>query len=122
ARAPLYLALDYISNSTRAQNSKAPLEKLVAWIKGATGNLPQMIVDGYQMNGMQRPGNDVGESPLFEAPIGVASLLNAANQAWVDAIWVRAIRERAANVPKDSNTETAQLLSVTAMSGHWWAP
>lgn len=122
ARAPLYLALDFISNSTRAQNAKAPLEKLVTWFKTTTANLPEMIVDGYQMNGMRRPGNDVGESALFETPIGVASLLNAANQAWVDAIWVRGIRERGAGVAKDSNTETVQLLAVTAMSGHWWAP
>jgi endo-1,4-beta-D-glucanase Y len=122
ARAPLYLGLDYISNSTRAQNSKVPLEKLVTWFKTTTGNLPQLIVDGYQLNGMKRPGNDVGESALFETPIGVASQLNAANQAWLDATWTRAIRERGAGVAKDSNTETPQLLSVTAMSGHWWAP
>jgi hypothetical protein len=122
ARTPLYLGLDAISNSTRVQNSKVGLEKIVAWIRIATGNLPQMIVDGYQLNGMKRPGNDVGESALFETPIGVASLFNAANQAWLDAIWVRGIRERAAGAVKDSNLETIQLLSLTAMSGHWWSP
>jgi endo-1,4-beta-D-glucanase Y len=119
ARFPMFLATDYLVNSARPMNSKDILAKIVTWAKTATNNDPTKIVDGYQLNGAKRPGGDVGESPLFETPLGVGAMLDAGNQAWVDAVWTRATMDR---TEKDSHTETAQLLGLIILSGNWWSP
>jgi endo-1,4-beta-D-glucanase Y len=116
---PVFLAADYIANSTRNPNSKVVLDKINAWVKTKTGGNPAMVVDGYQLNGSVKAGGGVGESPLFETGFGAAAVVDAGNQAWLDSIWTRAVMDR---VSLDGLTETSQLLALIVMSGNYWAP
>jgi endo-1,4-beta-D-glucanase Y len=116
---PVYLAADYIANSGRAPGSKAVLDKINGWVKTKTAGNPAMVVDGYQLNGNVKAGGGLGESPLFETAFGAAAVVDAANQAWLDAIWTRAVMDR---VTLDAFTETSQLMALIVMSGNYWAP
>jgi hypothetical protein len=66
-----------------------------------------------------KPGGDVGESPLFESTFAAAATVDPAHQAWLDALWTRVSKD---TVNAESNVQTIQLLSLIAISGHWWAP
>ena len=86
-RVPLRLALDFIGSGGTEARAKAALAKINTWLKMDTGNNPALIVDGYRLAGT-RFGN--GGSFAFEGPLGVASMIDVANQAWLDTIWQRA--------------------------------
>ena len=48
---------------------------------------PAMILDGYNIGTGANIGN--GGSYVFEGPFGAAAVVDATNQAWLDAIWNR---------------------------------
>ena len=117
ARVPLRLAIDLIASNGAETRAKAALTKINDWIKAKAGNNPAAIVDGYRIDTGANIGN--GASWVFEGPLGAAAIVDAANQAWLDAIWTRI---SAGDPGSDVNAETLRLLSMIVMSGHWWAP
>jgi hypothetical protein len=117
ARAPLRLVADYISSGGSEARAKTALAKMNTWIRMKTMDNPAMIIDGYNIGTGANIGN--GPTVVFEGPFGAAAVVDAANQAWVDAIWNRI---SAGAVGNDSLAESIRLMSLLVMSGHWWAP
>lgn len=116
-RYPWRVALDYLLFEER--RAKAALTPLNAWVRASTGDDPTRIAASYQLDGTPIP--DQGDNAMaFVAPLGVAAMIDPANQAWLDAIW----RDVAAKPIADEDYfgNTLKLLSMIAMSGHWQAP
>ena len=113
-RAPWRLAVDALLNDDAT--SAAQAKKIAAWLKTKTTGNPQNIRAGYQLNGSDLSGNAYFTS-FFAAPIGVASMLDAANQVWLNALYdsVRAQHE-------DYYEDSVALLCLLAMSGNFWDP
>jgi hypothetical protein len=110
---PLLFAMDLIASGD--MRTKASLAKITGWIKTSTGGDPSKIVDGYRLDGM--PFGAKG-TMAFVAPFGAGAIFDAANQAWVDAVW----KLMAAAPSVDQNTDGINLLSMLVMSGNWWNP
>jgi hypothetical protein len=110
---PLRLAADYIGSGDA--RSKTALTRMSDFIKGKTGGDPTKIVDGYRLD-----GTPLGTKPrlAFVAPFAAASIFDAGNQAWVDALW----KVMAGAAPSDQDSETANVLGMLIMSGNWWQP
>jgi endo-1,4-beta-D-glucanase Y len=118
-RVPLGLTLDYLSNSARPPSAKPVLEKINAFIKAKAGGVPASVRDAYLLDGTVKVASDVGDSPLFESTFAAAAIVDPAHQAWLDALWTRISKD---SLNAESNVQTIQLLSLLAISGHWWAP
>lgn len=116
-RDPLRLGTDFlVSGDTRA---KTALQTINGWIRGATGNAPASIRSGYLLNGNPSPNSNY-LSMAFVAPLGVGAMVDAGNQAWLNAIWDLVV---ATPVGAEHYYEnTLKLLSMIVMSGNWWAP
>jgi endo-1,4-beta-D-glucanase Y len=113
-RVPWHLGTDYVSSGDAAV--KARLAKINTFIRGATGDDPDKIVDGYNLAGMS-PAS-AGPNDCFTASFGVAGIIDAANQKWVDGIW-----DHLAAAPiEDYYGDTIRLIAMMVISGNWWAP
>jgi hypothetical protein len=112
-RVPWRLGTEYIvSGDARA---KAALEKINDWIKLDSGGDPELVVDGYRLSGA-RMGE--GDSAAYLAPFGVAALVDARHQAWLDKIW----QSLATGGSEGYYADSIKLLSMIVMSGNWWMP
>jgi len=112
-RIPFRLAADYVVSGD--MQTRAALTKINAWIKMKTGGDPAKIVNGYKLD-----GTPIGTSPNmgFVAPFGAGAIIDASNQAWLDAIW----KQVTAAGAEDYSADTAKLLSMLVISGNWWTP
>src|SRR5262249_21862951 len=77
------------------------------------------IKSGYQLDGSMSPGADY-LSMAFVAPLGVGAMVDAANQAWLNALWGLIVATPLADGGYYENT--LKLLAMIVMSGNWWAP
>jgi hypothetical protein len=116
-RDPWRLGTDYVgSGDARA---KSITERITTWFRAGTGDDPSQIKAGYQLNGSLSPGADY-RSMAFVAPLGVGAMVDAANQAWLDAIWGLVV---ATPIEAEAYYEnTLKLLGMVVMSGNWWTP
>lgn len=116
-RDPWRLATDVlVSGEPRA---KVAVERINAWIRGATGNDPSAIKSGYKLDGTMIGGADY-LSMAFVAPLGVGAMVDAGNQAWLNAIWDLVVATPASTDGYYENT--LKVLAMIAMSGNLWAP
>jgi endo-1,4-beta-D-glucanase Y len=131
-RVPWRLATDYVV--TGDPKVKARLTKINAFIQKQTGGDPAKIVDGYSLKGepwmvdpKQPPETSStgmpivpGENGCFTSSFGTGAIVDAQNQAWVDAVW------KFMNAKKfdaeDEYTNSVNLLNMIVMTGNWWAP
>jgi endo-1,4-beta-D-glucanase Y len=131
-RVPWRLATDYVV--TGDPKVKARLTKINAFIQKQTGGDPAKIVDGYSLKGepwmvdpKQPPETSPtgipivpGENGCFTSSFGTGAIVDAQNQAWVDAVW------KFMNAKKfdaeDEYTNSVNLLNMIVMTGNWWAP
>ena len=93
----------------------AALQKLNGWLSAKTAGDPSKITAGYKLDGTDLRDWD---SMAFTAPFGVAALADAANQAWLDALWTSI----AAPNNEGYYESSIRLLSMIVMSGNWWSP
>ncbi|MGZ3456147.1 MAG: glycosyl hydrolase family 8, partial [Polyangiales bacterium] len=114
-RVPWRLGADFlVSGDARA---KTAVDKINGWVRGATGEDPSKIVDGYALDGTKKgSANEIA----FLAPFGVAAMSDAKNQAWLDAIWKRTEAEKIGG--GDYYGDTIKLLTMIVMSGNYWTP
>jgi hypothetical protein len=116
-RDPWRVATDFlVSGEARA---KTTVQRITNWIRGATGNDPNDIKSGYQLNGTVSAGADY-RSMAFVAPLGVGAMTDTANQAWLNDVWDLVVA-----TPLDAEgyyENSLKLLSMIVMSGNWWAP
>jgi len=116
-RYPWRIALDWLLYGE--PRAKVDLAPLTAWLRKATSDDPTRIADTYRLDGSVLP--DHGDNPmLYVAPIGVAAMLDPANQQWLDAIWDDVTTTGIAD--EDYFGNTVKLLAMIAMSGHWQKP
>lgn len=111
-RDPWRLGTDWIA--TGDQRAKTAVTKMNDWVKKATGGEPGNIKDGYQLNGT---GTGGAADATFIAPFGVAAMVDASNQAWLDKIWNRIKGSSNGYFP-----DSIAVLSMVVMSGNWWQP
>lgn len=116
-RYPWRIALDYLLyNEPRA---KIALTPLTAWAQRATRGDPRAFADTYQLDGSTHPGHGTN-SMAYVPMLGVAAMLDPANQSWLDAIWADATSTSLAD--EDYFGNTLKLLGMVAMTGHWATP
>jgi endo-1,4-beta-D-glucanase Y len=112
-RVPWRIATDFaLTGDFRA---KAALNTINGWIKVRTGGDPNMIRDGYKLDGGMF-GTDANGA--FVAPFGVAAMADASHQDWLDAVWRWLVETGREGYYSDS----IRLLSMIVMSGNWWEP
>lgn len=112
-RTPWRLATDLLVSGD--QRALAALRPINRWARAATGGDPGRIVGGYQLDGA--PASDTYEL-AFAAPLGVGAMVDADNQAWLNALWDQV----AGSSVKGYYPDTLRLLSMIVMSGNWWSP
>lgn len=116
-RVPWRVATDFlVSGEPRAHRI---VQRITGWIRTASGGDPARVRAGYRLDGRPTPGAN-RPSAAFVAPLGVAAMVDAANQSWLDAIWDHLV----AAPPDDGGyyENTLRLLAMLVMSGNWWAP
>jgi endo-1,4-beta-D-glucanase Y len=113
-RDPWRIATDFLVNGD--PRSKTIAQRMNTWIQGATGGNPDNIRAGYSLAG-EGIGNYVDTS--FVAPFGVAAMVDASNQAWLNSLW-----DAVAVTGGESGYygDTITMLSLITMSGNWWSP
>ncbi len=116
-RDPLRIGTDFlVSGDARA---KTVAERITSWFRSATGDDPTAIGAGYQLDGTLSPDADY-RSMAFVAPLGVAAMVDAANQDWLEDVWDLTV---ATSIDDEAYYEnTLKLLSMIVMSGNWWTP
>jgi endo-1,4-beta-D-glucanase Y len=97
-------------------HAKTAISRLDDWIESTTGGDPMAIRPGYHLDGTPLAGNYF--SHAFVAPLGVAAMVDAAHQDWLNSIWDATIADDGGEYYEDS----LKLLSMLVMSGNWWAP
>src|SRR6185369_6320919 len=110
---PFRLVTDYLASGDA--RSKAALGKMNDWIKTKTGGDATKIVDGYKLDGT--PIGTKG-TMAFIAPFGASALIDAGNQAWLDALW----KQMTASGTVSNDPDTANVLGMLVASGNWWGP
>ena len=113
-RDPWRIATDYLLNGD--SRSKTIVQRMTSWIRSRTGNDPGAILPGYDLAGGQTGGNYLDLA--FVAPFGVAAMVDAGNQSWLNSVWDTTVANQGAGYYQD----TVALLSLIAMSGNWWSP
>jgi endo-1,4-beta-D-glucanase Y len=116
-RDPWRLGTDFlVSADARARTA---VQRITTWFRGATGDDPANIKAGYQLDGTLSAGADY-RSMAFVAPLGVAAMVDATNQAWLNDIWDLVT---ATSIDDEAYYEnTLKLLAMIVMSGNWWTP
>lgn len=116
-RDPWRLGTDFlVAGEPRA---KTAVQRITTWFRSATGDDPDNIKAGYQLNGALSAGADY-RSMAFVAPLGVGAMTDSANQGWLNDIWDLTVA-----TPLDAEgyyENTLKLLGMIAMSGNWWTP
>lgn len=116
-RYPWRIALDYLLYGE--PRAKAALTPLTRWARSATDGKPQKFADTYRLNGAPSPGSG-RNSMAFVPMLGVAAMVDARNQAWLDAIWTDVTH--VGLTEEDYFGNTLKLLGMLTMTGHWAKP
>ncbi len=117
---PWRIGTDYVVGGD--PRAKSALQKLDAWIRSATSEDPSAIVDGYTLAGAKSAAAR-GSTWAFTGPFGVAAMIDASQQAWLDAV----LKEMVADHPDPDQANgyfgnTIKLLTMIVLSGNWWQP
>ena len=113
-RVPWRIGVDALLNGD--PSSKAQASKIATWMKGIAGGDAQNIRAGYKLDGTNFSSSNYFTT-FFASPVGVAAMLDPANQAWLDSIYanVRTTQE-------DYFEDSVNLLCLLAMSSNFWDP
>ena len=83
-RDPWRLGTDFlVSGDARA---KTAVQRITTWIRAATGDDPGNIRAATSSTARSSAGADY-RSMAFVAPLGVGAMVDARNQAWLNAVW-----------------------------------
>ena len=114
-RLPWRLGVDALTR--RDSQARDLLAPLTDWARDVTDGEPLHLRAGYTLDGEALPDSDFA-TMAFIAPLGVAALLDDEHRPWLDAIWEAVV----AAEPEGYYEDSLRLLSMIAMSGHWWVP
>ena len=112
-RVPWHLGTDFlVSGDPRAKKAADAINR---WVQAATAGDPNRIIDGYKLDGTPGsldPADYAPDPPMhgsslaFSAPFAVAAMTDAANQAWLDALWKWVAVDRPTSSPTTTTTAT----------------
>ncbi len=114
-RVPWRVGVHYVT--TGDARARALLQPFNAWARRVTDGDPLAFAAGYALDGTPLPAQDFA-SMAFIAPLGVSAMVDARNQAWLDALWHATV----AFDPEDYYSDSIKLLSMIAMAHGWWSP
>ena len=97
--------------------SREVLGKINRWARQKTGGDPSKIAAGYTLSGKEI---DKDCQMCFVAPLAVSAMVDAENQAWLDALTTFVIKSSREDTGYYDST--IKLLSLIALSGNWWSP
>jgi endoglucanase len=115
-RVPWRLATDYLLFGD--ERARAIVRKLNAFVRGATGDDPSGIVDGYTLGGSPYGSYP---SPAFVAPFMVSAMVEpeeGSNGPWLDALWDQVTGMEPGSYYGDS----IKLATMMVVSGMWKKP
>ena len=116
-RYPWRIGLDYLLyGEPRALEALAVLNR---WAQKTTGGDPTRFNAVYQLDGSTTP-ESYENALAYVAPLGVAAMIDADNQDWLNAIWDAVVAKQVED--DDYYGNTIKLLSMIVMAGHWPAP
>jgi serine/threonine protein kinase/endo-1,4-beta-D-glucanase Y len=114
ARYPWRIGLDYLLHGeTRAHDALGGFNK---WVRKKVSGDPSAVADTYRLNGSAAPGTGTG-SLTFISLMGVSAMIDAENQAWLNAVWNHIAEQKLEE--DDFYGNTLKLMAMIAMSGHW---
>lgn len=113
-RDPWRIATDALLNNNAA--SKAQALKMTNWAKIKMGGNPQNVKGPYKLDGNPTSSTN-GFTTFFAAPFGVAAMLDANNQAWLNAIYAK-VR----TTHEDYYEDSVNLQCLLTMTGNYWDP
>jgi endo-1,4-beta-D-glucanase Y len=113
-RVPWRLGVDALLNGDATSAEQA--RKMSAWAMKATAGNPQNLRSGYRLDGTPLEGSDYFTT-FFAAPIGVAAMLDARNQSWLNALY-----DRVRTTHEDYFEDSIALQCLLVMSGNYWDP
>lgn len=114
ARTPWRIATDYLVNGDTT--AKAMLGTLNSWIRLASGEKPEQIRSGYQLDGTMLQGRSY-QDLTYQAPFMVSAMIDKGNQQWLNVLWDHCVSHHNSYF----GDSIAMLCLITA-SGNWWAP
>jgi endo-1,4-beta-D-glucanase Y len=89
--------------------------KMVAWARGKFSDTPSAMTAAFRLDGTSQ--RDASDS-AFTSPMVAASVVDPANQRWLDAGWTYMKEVKPGQYYGGSLT----LMSMLAVSGNWWPP
>jgi hypothetical protein len=116
-RTPWRIATDWLLHGDA--RARAAVSTMNTWVRRATGERPDRIQSGYSLAGVRLNGAGTGEM-AFVAPFAVAAMVDARNQAWLDALWPAITTPAITTQGYFGNT--VRMLSMIVVSGNAWAP
>ena len=117
ARYPWRIGLDYLLHGeARAHKALSGLNK---WVRHKVKDNPEALADTYHLDGRAAQGAGTG-ALTFVALMGVAAMVEADNQAWLNAVWDNVVAQKIED--DDFYGNTLKLMAMIAMSGHWAKP
>ena len=114
-RLPFRVALDFLI--TGEPRSRAVLGKINRWAQEKTAGNPAKIAAGYTLSGKEI---DKDSQMCFVAPLTVSAMVDAENQAWLNALSSFVINSSREDTGYYDST--IKLLCLIALSGNWWTP
>lgn len=111
-RDPWRLASDALIAGDRTSRTQA--KRMLAFVRGATGNAPGQIRVGYRLDGTPI---ETGFTTFFAAPFAVAAMLDPTAQSFLNAGW-----EAVATGVEGYYEDSVTLLCLIVMSGNFWDP
>ncbi len=116
-RTPWRIATDFLVSAE--PRAKTAVQAMTAWVRSESAEDPSAIRAGYTLAGGPAVDSDF-LSMAFVAPLGVAAMVDAGNQAWLNDVWDLVV---ATPISAEGYYEnTLKLLSMVVMSGNWLAP
>ena len=117
ARYPWRVGLDFLLYGD--PRAGAALGRLNQWVRGKVKDDPEKLADTYRLDGSVPENADTG-ALTFVSLMGVAAMIHADNQGWLNAIWDYTVAQKIED--DDFYGNTLKLLAMIAMSGHWAKP
>ncbi len=112
-RFPWRIAVDYAHYGT--SDAKTALNKILNWLKGATGNNPWNIKPGYNLDGSAIP-NRPYTATAYTAPMIAACIADANHQTYLNLGWNNIVDNQ-----EGYYSDSINLLCLLLISGNWWS-
>ena len=93
--------------------------KINRWIRETTNNDTYNLSAGYTLDGNDIKGRNF-EALSFSAPFAVSAMVDQANQAWLNNLWVYVTAFKLKDF--DYYDNTIKLMDMIIVSGNYWQP